>query len=197
MKQYYTLKPDADIPRPVVLDEAQRDILNFELDISFLEGKPLEQTPPAPLRFSGHLPDIRPPHMLEGDSIPVVSRSFMMALKEAGIDNFELFPAEVHSKKLKKTWADYFALNTIGVLDIVDLKKSKYDIIMKGNDFIPPFLGFHHLVFSSKKIKGDPSMFRILQNQTMLFINESVADRLIELSPQEKWGISMEEVTVI
>lgn len=197
MNTYYELRTDSDNIRPVLLDRDQRNTLNFKLDVSFIRGQAIRGTLPEPLRFSGLLPDDRPPHFLEGDSIPVISKLLLSALKEAGVDNFEVFPAVVYSTKKQKEWDDYFAFNEIGVLDIVNLVQSKYDTIMPGNAVIPPFLGFHNVVFSNEKLKNNPKLFRILQNKTMLFVNSQVIDSLTDSSPPEHWGIDAIEIDLV
>jgi hypothetical protein len=196
MAKYYQIRPSIQNPRPIVLDEAQREVLNFQLHISFIKGIKLDAVPPAPLNFLGELPDEMPPHFLIGNSIPVASALFLNVLKEAGVDNFETFPVSLYSKKLKKTWTDYYVINTIGVEDVADLEKSKYDTIMPGNDLVPPFLGFHEVIFSAEKLINDPKMFRIVQNKTMLFIHEFVRETFRRMVPPEKWGIVFTEIDV-
>jgi hypothetical protein len=136
-----------------------------------------------------------PRHFVRGDGFLVVSGRFLDALRQAGVDNFEVWPAILREPETKREWRDYFVFNEIGLLDPIDLGKSEYDTIMDGSadGDIPPVLGFHEVVFSAKKTHG-AKMFRTPQFTPDLYISKEVMDVLDELSPPEKWGIVAIEI---
>jgi regulatory protein YycH of two-component signal transduction system YycFG len=113
------------------------------------------------------------------------------------VDNLEVFPAVVYSQKHRKEWSDYFAFNVIGIIDAVDLDKSQYDTIMQGNDEIPPMLAFNEVVFSAEKVKDAPKMFRLIQEESRLYVNAFVRDTYMKLSPPETWGFITTDIEVV
>jgi hypothetical protein len=118
-----------------------------------------------------------PRHFIRGDNFLVVSARFLNALRKAGVDNFEEWPAILREPKTKREWKDYFVFNEIGLLDPVDIENSKYDTIMDGSadGDILPFLGIHEAVFSAKKTQG-AKMFRIPQFSPDVYISTEVMD---------------------
>ncbi|MFT3782347.1 MAG: hypothetical protein QM790_10055 [Nibricoccus sp.] len=140
-----------------------------------------------------------PPHFLTGDAMTVVSGRFVEALRAAGVENFELFPAVVHCNEENQDFSDYFVLNVIGVFDAVDEAKSKGTVIMPGFDQMPNMVGFDEVVFSAEKLAAEPRMFRIPQDKTMIFVHECVTESLKQHAPPvpERWGIVQRKVEVV
>jgi hypothetical protein len=163
---------------------------------SLLEGVPV--TVPTPPVFAFDIKrkeGEKPRHFIRGQRILVISRLFLDALKQAGVDNFEVWPAILRDPETGEEWKDYFAFNEIGLLDVVDMDASEYDTIMKGSDTIPPVVEFDEIVLNAKKTKGK-KMFRVPQDTNLLFISGEVRATLVKLSPSEKWGIYAAEVKV-
>jgi hypothetical protein len=135
-----------------------------------------------------------PPHFIRGRALLVVSDKFLKALRQAGVGNFEIWPAILRDPKTKREWENYYLFNEIGLLDAVLLEESDHDTIIGGNGgSIPSLIGFHKVVFDAKKTNGE-KMFRIPQCETDLYMSWDVVKVLIQLSPPEKWGIRVNKI---
>jgi hypothetical protein len=190
---YYQIITKYNNQGRIFLNKEQRDILNFKLGISFLTGKKLKETPPNPLKFIGDfLPDEKLPHMLSGDTIPVISDTLYSAFIEAGIKDMEVFPVTIYNKNVE--WKNYYAINILSVCDVVDMENSIYDLIVPGT---PGFYGFRKLIFSEEKLKNATPIFRIIHNTTRMYINENVGKIIQKLAPPEKWGIDVAQIEII
>jgi hypothetical protein len=166
---------------------------------SLFRGKPV--IVPTPKVFELNIncrEDESPRHFILGIELLVVSGLFLNALRQAGVDNFETWPAILRDPETEREWKDYFMFNEIGLLDPADLKKSKYDTIDGGDNTgdIPSVLGFHNVTFNEKKTRG-AKMFRILQFPPDLYISKEVMDVLDELRPPEKWGIVTNKIETL
>jgi hypothetical protein len=163
---------------------------------SLLEGVPVSVPTPPVFTFDiKREENEKPRHFIKGHRIIVVSRLFLDALRQAGVDNFEVWPAILRDPETGEEWEDYFAFNEIGLLDVVDMDASECDTLMKGSDTIPPVVEFDEIVLNAKKTKGG-KMFRVPQDTDLLFISGEVRATLVKLSPPEKWGIYTAKVKV-
>ena len=140
---------------------------------------------------SGHQPE----HML-GDSIPIVSNTLLEVLKNAGVDNLQIFPALLINPTTKEQWDNYFAFNVIGMLDAANMDQSKFDEIMEGDDHVPALVDFEDIVLDRSKTY-DLRMFRIIQSPEIIFVRENVIAALSANRPKDGWGLTVEEVDVI
>jgi hypothetical protein len=140
---------------------------------------------------------LEPRHFLRGDESVVVSEKFLDALRQAGVDNFEVWPAILRERGGKRVWRNYFAFNEIGLLDAVATEASTGDMLLEGNgENIKPVIAFDEVVFDGRKTHGK-KMFRIPQWPSVLYISGTVMDVLRKLAPPEKWGITSTGIKVI
>jgi hypothetical protein len=130
-----------------------------------------------------------PAHFLEGTDSLVLSTRFVNALRQAGVDNFEIFPAILRDPKTNRKWRDYYLFNEIGLVDAVIQEASDGDIIIEGNgDDIPDLIAYNEVVFDGKKVAGH-KMLRIPQCPIDLYMAEEVLEVLVDIFPLEKWGV--------
>jgi hypothetical protein len=156
--------------------------------ISFTKGAKIEEAVPNPMIYEVNFPEsVNPPYLQR--THPVVNGIFLEALQKAGVDNFQLFPAELHNPETGKKWTGYNILNVIGLVDAALLEECEYDVIMDGNDKIPSVYGFHKRVFSAEKLKNKPEMFRLWHSKE-LCISERVADVLKTIMTFTEWNLT-------
>ena len=103
--------------------------------------------------------------------IPLFSDKMLAALAKAGIDNLQLYDAEVHSPD-GNVFDNYKAVNIVGKLVCADLDKSQYD-----PEDEPPFIDFDHLVIDKEKAHGF-QFFRLAEDCSRIIISEHVKNEL-------------------
>jgi hypothetical protein len=160
-----------------------------------LSGIPIVVPTPEVFKFDiDPKEDEEPLQFIEGIDSLVVSAKFLDALRQAGVDNFEVWPAILRDPETQREWGNYYLFNEIGLLDAVSLEESDHDVILDGNGGgIPSMIGFHKVVFDAKKTNGK-KMFRIPQCETDLYMSWDVIKVLIKFSPPEKWGIRFNKI---
>jgi hypothetical protein len=167
-------------------------------DISFRRGAAIEEPLPSPLVFEvDYPPGEEPPHLL-GNVIPVFSDRLVRALRAAGADNFEAFPAILRNPATGATWDKYWAVNVLGIVAWANLQESEYDTIMEGDPegVTTPLLGFHTIVLDAKKTRDDLLMFRLAESPSALLIHDRVFDYLVANRPQGGWRFDAIDVDV-
>lgn len=190
MASYYRFQADLHATSGVLEDPALPD------GVSFTSGRALERPLPTPLVFKVDCPKGQRPDHLLGDSIPLVSELFLETLRAAGVENFQAFPARLRNTKKRAEWSGYSAFNILGLVDAVDLKASRYDVLVPGDgDALPPLLDFEELVFARSKV-GDLPLFRLPQSPSQMFMSGWLRKQLVSRSPAGGWGISTFEVRV-
>jgi hypothetical protein len=165
------------------------------ISVDARSGIPIVVPTPEVFKFDIRIKETAQPlHFIQGVGSLVVSDKFLDALRQAGVDNFEIWPAILCDPKTKREWENYYLFNEIGLLDAVLLEESDHDVILDGNGGdIPPFMGFHEVVFDAKKTNGK-KMFRIPQCPIDLYMSWDVIKVLIELSPPETWGATANKI---
>jgi len=95
-----------------------------DVDEPWTEGQKLMFPPDEPLRYTIE-PQVEgePASMYEGLA-PVWSEDLVAALREAGVHNLESFPAIVQDPTGRREWSRYRAVNVVGRVAAVDLKRS-------------------------------------------------------------------------
>ncbi|MDR3226825.1 MAG: hypothetical protein LBT56_04045 [Prevotellaceae bacterium] len=213
MLKYYKIRTDPNSPCGVVTMDSEQKLFLSESMVNFLKGRLTAKPVPNPLKFTGSVykpyPE-RPSHILEGAEVILVSEAFVSVLRGAGVDNFELFPTIVEYPKLKKTYTDYYVLNVVGTVDVLNKEKSEITTLMEGIPGETP--GVHtidKIVLDAKKLsKGDYKMFRPIQDPLKLIIDELVLFAFLKNRPPEikeeikngkkaaAWGIEFDEISV-
>lgn len=111
-------------------------------------------------------------------SLPIMSKRFVNLLKDAGVDNFQLFPAIIKSKVDDTIWDDYFGVNILGLISCADLSKSTYSEIMPGH------YKFRELAIDAEKAKG-VLLFRLEESITEIIIHRSVGRYIRDHDPDK------------
>jgi hypothetical protein len=186
---YKRIKPDIYSDHGVVENPA------IPPKLSFQRGVLIQEPLPSPLVFRVNFPKAAAlPHLL-GDIILVASDRFIAALRKAGVDNFQLFPAVLRNPEVSAEWTGFHAFNVLGLLDAADMDASKYQTIMEGAEHLPPVVDFEELVLSRAATHEQP-MFRVLQSPSLLVVHQRVVDVLRRERPPEGWGITATTVDV-
>jgi hypothetical protein len=162
-------------------------------DISFLAGQSIDIVLPT-LAFEVNFPKKAfPPHLL-GDETPLISNSLLKMLQNAGINNFQTFPAHLTNPKNKQSWSDYLAFNVIGMVQAANLDRSDYDVLMDGDNDTPPLLAFREIVLEAEKIPANVLMFRMTEAPDNLIVHKKLVELLAKNRPNGGWGIDVIEL---
>jgi hypothetical protein len=140
-----------------------------DTDFSWITGSRIRQPVEEPIRST--LSDTAGPDMPDvflADWIPLFSDRVVKTLTDAGVDNIDTYAAEILDPRSGKTWRDYKAANVIGLVECVDMKKSKYD---RSSSF--PMIEFERIVLNEKKVK-QARMFRLAENPSFILVSEPV-----------------------
>ncbi len=109
-----------------------------------------------------------------GGFLTLYHRRLCTALTEFGVDNIRYFPVVLRDQKTGKTENDYFLVNIIGLLDCVDMNKSKVNWWASGMGF-----DFVSMVIDENKTQG-LSIFRLKDDPTKVLISEELKRYLQE-----------------
>ncbi len=104
------------------------------------------------------------------EDFPLMSDSLIEALKRAGVDNLQTFPAILKNIETKFETSAYKVVNVLGKLQAADMDASDY-IDMGGTGLIA--VGFKDLVIDESKT-NNAKMFRLAESITDVIIHESV-----------------------
>jgi hypothetical protein len=202
MESYYEIRQYVGTFCNVAIVPEQKEYLRNQ-HIRFNFGTIVTESVPNPFRFIGKMAYTekveRPPHFLQDAGIVLLSELFISFLREAGVDNFKLFPATVEFPQLEKTtWTDYYVFNEIGLADVANMKRSQSTSIMEGEaGLVPDFIGFEKLIFSEEKLAGkDYKMLRMVQDPIPLIVSKAVMRVLLINEPTEKWGLDFSVIPV-
>jgi hypothetical protein len=166
-----------------------------------MDGREILVPVPNPLVIElKHLKkDENPRHFIDSVRFLIISDLLLKALKDAGVDNFQILPVTLRDVKTKRTWENYYAFNEIGLFDAALLEECNYGIIDPGDEKLGiwPLYSFFKMVLSAKKLKREPKMFRIVHDPgEQLYVSEDVVDVLRKMSPPEKWGLNVKKTEV-
>lgn len=139
--------------------------------VFILAGAPITEPLPEPLTFEievrgGPVPDYL------SLMIPVFSDRLVEALREAGVDNLQTFPAVLVDGATKERWEGYQAINILGKVACADMDKSTCSEIGAGM-----------VVIRELWIHDDAAegllLFRLGQSPYRVLIHDKVADHLL------------------
>ena len=158
-------------------------------DVSFIKGAHIGAALPARLVFEvDFVARADVPHFI-GDTIPVFSDFLVKTLFAAGVSNFQVFAAVLHSTVSGQEWEGFWAVNVVGLVRAALLKKSDYDTLMEGDpDGIDvPLLAFNELVLDRRKV-GKLPMFRLAESPSVLLIHDRINTWIDDHPPDDGWG---------
>lgn len=107
--------------------------------------------------------------------IPLMRDDLVKAFQEAGVDNFELFDAQIKDPDNGKIYTNYKAVNIVGMLQAADMGKSIAEIPDDGIALINT--SFDELHLDSSKTRGFP-MFRLAENNNAICVIDRVAEHV-------------------
>lgn len=161
-------------PEPYSLRTAgwNEDIHNSE----YTDGNYLTKTFDMPFEFELYEYQKGDIGMAEFHSqpFPIMSDKLIAALREAGVDNLQTFPAILKGHHSGIDITNYKVVNVVGKIAAADMGKSDY-IDMGGMGIIA--VGFKDLVIDETKTYG-ALLFRLVESITDIIIHESVKNHL-------------------
>jgi hypothetical protein len=161
-------------------------------NVSFQRGAIITGQVPSPLVFAVNNTKENPPSHFEGVSIPVMSKLLMETLGSLGVDSVVPYPALLRNDDAGLEWAEYFAVNILGLASCADMGKS--DFTELGRRVSGELLvRFHKLVVDPLKVHG-LNLFRLAESPSTILVHERVAVELERRAPVGGWGIALIEV---
>lgn len=106
-------------------------------------------------------------HIIDG-LVTLYHESLKEALGSQGVDNVDYFPVDLRNQETGEIEGGYFLANILGVIDCVDMAKSKVNWWPSGRNF-----DFLSMVLDPAKI-GDAKLFRLKSDPTKVIINEEL-----------------------
>jgi len=103
-------------------------------------------------------------------NVKFMSKRLVEKLQNAGVDNLEIFPAEVTNTKTGEVNTDFVAVNIVGLVSCAVMDESQAEPLATTNVF-------HDLVIDPKKIHGI-HMFRLAESPMIILVSEQVAKAL-------------------
>jgi hypothetical protein len=153
-------------------------------------GQRFSQLLPEPIEFlllDTHNDQLRELHNVDA---LVITKRLLVALREAGVDNMDVYEAVIRHPTTGFVSRDYVAVNVIGLISAADLGSSGVVGATKGNLLDTDFQGV--AIDSSKA--GDALFFRLAENINALMVHERVRVHLVDkgftmlsLIPPEEW----------
>lgn len=172
---FYMLSPGTD-------DEGELIKLIFKKDHrarTFAEGIPCSTAPgtkqwylpPAePLLLTIEPREGAPLPTYMNQPVPLMNRALYEVLRGAGVDNLDVYRAELRHPDGRLESDDYYVFNLIGVVKAVDLAKSKFDADQPNREIA--------MTLDSTVIDPaathDLAMFRLAENLTTVVVNERI-----------------------
>jgi len=112
--------------------------------------------------------------MFRGGGLLMTER-LVKELRQAGVDNLDVYEAVIRDPETGQTWTDYRAVNVVGVVSCADMARS-------GTSAAPGELidvAFEGLVIDEKRARG-ALMFRLAEAVGGIVVHERVKDHLVK-----------------
>ena len=171
---YYNLINDIRADFKGSLEEPE----NIKRKSKFISGSTITEELPMPLVFTTDAKTGDAMVDFSKGTVTLMSERFFNLLKDAGVDNLQLFPAIVKSETDGTVWDNYFAVNVLGLIACADLDKSEYDEIMPGH------YGFDKLAINAEKAK-DVLLFRLHEHSPTILVRNSVLNHIVKNDPDK------------
>ncbi len=149
------------------------------------------RVPPQPVRA-----EIKPGYagiMAEfwANPVPLMTKRLHKAMISTGIDNLDVYEAEILDPQTKTANHDYVAFNIVGKISAADLKKSQVD---PGNTAQMISMDLNSVSLNPGATKG-ALLFRLAESVNAIVVHQQVKDSLIAAGihtltfiPPEKWA---------
>lgn len=167
---YYMLECDSPVgKRRSLIDYTER---TFGRD--WISGARLDQPPTEPVRAT--VVSRADGVMLEmwEAPLPLMTRRMLAALQFAGVDNLEVFSAELTDPRTGEVFKDYVAFNVVGAVSAADLGKSRY----QAPDGPLVSVDFDSVVLDPSRCTG-ALMFRLAEAVNAIVVHEAVRKGLL------------------
>jgi len=105
-------------------------------------------------------------------AIPLVLKEIHNVLVEAGVDNVDAYPTEIHNQSTGERCRDYVAINIIGIVKAADMERSA---VVSHNPQGLISVDFDSLVLNESVI-ADLKIFRLAECVTGIVIREDIKD---------------------
>ena len=130
--------------------------------------------PPSPLRLRVD-PEIPGDLLLEyyEAPVPLMSKRLVDALQQSGVDNLDVYPAEIIDESSGDVIDSYFAVNIIGTVSAADPEQSVTDPEVEG--IISA--AFDSLVID-EEAAGGQLIFRLAEDVSAVLVSERVVDAI-------------------
>jgi hypothetical protein len=115
--------------------------------------------------------------MYNAESPPLMRDDLIEALREAGVENLELFPAEIEDPGTGDVATNYKAFNIIGLVACSDMDTSEFMDSPEDIDMID--VDFSELVIDESKAQG-LHLFRLAECCSAIVISETVRNKIEE-----------------
>lgn len=117
---------------------------------------------------------VNPRHGLEMDDFypdrNIMSKRLVTTLQSSGVDNLQIFPAEIKHNITGEVIHDFVVVNVIGMVSCADLSKSDATPLADVNYF-------HKLAIDANKTRG-ALMFRLAESRIDVIVAEQVAKNI-------------------
>ncbi|TYK64489.1 imm11 family protein [Colwellia echini] len=162
---FYIMKQDTMIEGVAAVDSVPDNIDSFE----WVQGKNM----PAPNEDETLILDLA---LESGDFrgdiidglITLYHNELKKSLEKLGVDNIKYFPVRLRDQSTGETEGGYSIANIIGLIDCVDLEKSKLNYWPSGRGF-----DFESMVIDESKTNG-AKIFRLESDPSKVIINEEL-----------------------
>lgn len=111
-------------------------------------------------------------HIIDG-FLTVYHDELKEALESKGVDNVQYFPVRLRDQNTDETEGGYWLVNIVGLLDCIDLNKSK--IKRHESDIDEDDFEICSLAIDKKKTNG-AKIFRLYNDPTLVIINQELKD---------------------
>ncbi len=173
---YWVLK--AESADGAIIDALPKD---SPTNWKFSKGEPLARQFPAggKVSFSDHFPDRRKLYDFVRNTVGVllVSSRVRQVLEELHVDNVEFLPITMCDHQWNSVGEGYGILNVLGSQDVIDMKKSDYDIdpITKRE-----ITRLGNLVLTKDSIDPKADLFRARNMMELILISDRVREAFIK-----------------
>jgi len=105
-------------------------------------------------------------------------------LEELGVENIEFLPITIWDREKKPIEADYYIINPVGSVEIIDMEKSKYRMGALIKDQIKRI---KNLVINRNAVTEKDKLFRATTKLDQIFINEEIRQAFIKAGIKGYW----------
>jgi hypothetical protein len=112
------------------------------------------------------------------DAVLLIREDIVDALREAGVDNMDVYEAQITISRTGEVYHNYNAVNVIGLVRAVNVMNSEgVDIGLQNTGLLTMF--YSKLRLDETKI-GNLLLFRLAENLSYIFVHESIKNTLIK-----------------